>query len=64
MVPKEMFVHFRFLRVNITNNLSLTNYIDVIAKKAHQCLYPLMRLRKFSISSMILTNAYRCTKES
>lgn len=41
---------FKFLGVNITNDLSGTNHIDMKAEMAHQHLYFLMRLRKFGTS--------------
>ena len=55
---------FKFLGVQITNNLSWSLHADAIVKKAHQHLYFLRRLRKFGMSATTLTNFYRCTIES
>ena len=55
---------FRFLGVQITNNLSWFLHADAIVKKVHQCLYFLRRLRKFGMSATTLTNVYRCTTEN
>lgn len=46
--------------VDITMDLLYVNHIDAIAKKAHQSLYFLSRLKKFSMSTMTLINFYRC----
>lgn len=48
---------FEFLGVDITNDISSTNHMEVTAKKAHQCLY---LLRKLDISLMSLTNFCIC----
>eukprot|EP00061_Rhincodon_typus_P010187 g34280.t1 len=53
----------KFLRVTITDNLSWTSHIDVMVKKAQQCLFFLRRLRKFSIFISTLVNFYRLTIE-
>ena len=55
---------FKFLHVQITNNLSWFPHTDTLVKKAHQHLYFLRRLRKFGMSATTLTNFYRCTIES
>ena len=55
---------FRFLGVQITNNLSWSPHADTIVKKAHHRLYFVRRLRKFGMSATTLTNFYRCTIES
>ena len=60
----EMVDSFKFLAVQITNNLSWSPHADTIVKKAHQRLYFLRRLRKFDMSATTLTNFYRCTIES
>ena len=52
---------FKFLGVQITNNLSWSPHADTIVKKAHQHLYFFRRLRKFGMSATTLTNFYRCT---
>ena len=61
---EEMLESFKFLGVQITNNLSWSLHTDAIVKKAHQCLYFLRRLRKFGMSTTTLINFYRCTIES
>ena len=48
---------FKFLGVQITNNLSWSPHADTIVKKAHQCFYFLRRLRKFGMSVTNFTNA-------
>eukprot|EP00061_Rhincodon_typus_P007815 g29879.t1 len=60
----ELVKSFTFLGVNITNDPSWSIRINATVKKAPQCLYFLRRLRRFSMSTMILTNIYRCTIES
>eukprot|EP00061_Rhincodon_typus_P013268 g39537.t1 len=54
----------KFLRVIITDNLSWTSHVDATVKKAQQRLFFLRQLRKFGMSTRILTNFYRCTIES
>eukprot|EP00061_Rhincodon_typus_P011677 g36882.t1 len=54
----------KFLRVTITDNLSLTSHADATVKAAQQRLFFLKQLRKFVISIRSLTNFYRCTIES
>ncbi|XP_078075173.1 interleukin-6 receptor subunit beta-like isoform X2 [Mustelus asterias] len=55
---------FKFLGVQITNNLFWSPHADAIVKKAHQRIYFLRRLSKFGMSATTLTNFYRCTIES
>ena len=59
----EMVDSFRFIGVQITNNLFWSLHAVAIVKKARQRLYLLRRLRKFSMSAKILTNFYSCTTE-
>eukprot|EP00061_Rhincodon_typus_P011746 g36995.t1 len=54
----------KFLRVMITDRLSWTSHIDVMVKKAQQCLFILRQLRKFGVSIRSFTNSYICTIES
>eukprot|EP00061_Rhincodon_typus_P013952 g40658.t1 len=54
----------KFLRVTITNNLSLTSLVDGMVKKVQQCLFFLRRFRKLGMSIRFLTNFYRYTTES
>ena len=60
----EMVESFRFLGVQITNNLSWSLHADTIVKKAHQRFYFLRRLRKFGMSTTTCPNFYRCTIEN
>ena len=60
----EMVESFKFLGVQITNNLSWFPHANTKVKKAHQRLYLLRRLRKYGMSASTLTNFYRCTIES
>ena len=60
----ELVEHFRFLGVQITNNLHWSLNTDAIVMKAHQHLSFLRRPRKFGMSPTTLTNFYRCTIES
>lgn len=55
---------FKFLDVNISNNLSWSNAIDTMAKKSQQRLYLFRRLRKFGMSPRTLTNFYSCNAKS
>ena len=55
---------FRFLGINISEDLSWTHHIGVITKTARQRLFFLRRLRKFGMDHKILTNFYHCTIES
>ncbi|XP_051881682.1 uncharacterized protein LOC127575722 [Pristis pectinata] len=48
----------KLLGVNITNSLSWSNHVDAMAKKAHQRLYFLRRIKKFGLSPLTLTNFY------
>jgi len=52
----EIVESFKCLGVQITNNLPWSLHADTIVKKAHQCLYYLRRLRKFSMSATTLAN--------
>lgn len=60
----EQVSSFKFLGVHITEDLSWTLHTDTVVKKARQRLYFLRKLRKFGLSTSILTNFYRCTIES
>ncbi|XP_078281293.1 uncharacterized protein LOC144607980 [Rhinoraja longicauda] len=55
---------FRFLGVNISDDLSWTHNTSTLIKKAHQRLFFLRRLKKVHLSPQILVNFYRCTIES
>jgi len=62
--PVEIVSCFRFLGLQISNELAWTHNMGVMLKKAHQRLYPLWCLRKCSISTRWLVNIYRGTIES
>lgn len=47
--------------MNITDNLSWSKHIDAIAKKAHQHIYIIGKLRIFHMSPITLSNFCRCT---
>ena len=55
---------FRFLGVNISDDLSWTHNTSTLVKKAHQRLFFLRRLKKVHLSPQILVNFYRCTIKS
>uniref|UniRef100_A0A6I8SKL5 Reverse transcriptase domain-containing protein n=1 Tax=Xenopus tropicalis TaxID=8364 RepID=A0A6I8SKL5_XENTR len=49
---------FRFLGINISEDLSWSHHVGVITKAARQRLFFLRRLRRFGMDSRILTNFY------
>ncbi|KAK1797545.1 hypothetical protein P4O66_000840 [Electrophorus voltai] len=55
---------FRYLGVHISQDLSSSRHTNSLAKKAHQRLYYLRRLRDFRLPSKVLWNFYTCTIES
>ncbi|KAK1795629.1 hypothetical protein P4O66_001116 [Electrophorus voltai] len=55
---------FRYLDVHISQDLSWSRHTNSRAKKAHQRLYYLRRLRDFRLPSKVLWNFYTCTIES
>ena len=55
---------FRFIGVNIRNDLSWSAHTDKGVKADRKCLFFLRRLKKFGMDSVILTNFYKCTIES
>ena len=55
---------FKFLGTYISEDLSWSHNTQHIAKKSQQRLYFLRKLRKFGLSSKLLSNFYRCTVES
>ncbi|KAK1796868.1 hypothetical protein P4O66_000957 [Electrophorus voltai] len=54
----------RYLGVHISQDLSWSRHTNSLAKKAHQRLYHLRRLRDFRLPSKVLRNFYTCTIES
>ena len=55
---------FKLLGVTISNDLSWAVHTDLSLKKAHQRLYFLRQLRKFKVSSSIMSQFYRAAVES
>ena len=55
---------FKFLGVNISNDLTWSTHTDTVVKAARKRLFFLRRLKMFGMESVILTNFYRCTIES
>ncbi|KAK1795636.1 hypothetical protein P4O66_001129 [Electrophorus voltai] len=55
---------FRYLGVHILQDLSWSPHTNSLAKKAHQHLYHLRRLRDFRLPSKVLRNFYTGTIES
>ena len=62
--PIEIVENFKFLGTIISYDLKWQNNIDETVKKAHQRLYFLRQLRKFSLSTPILAKFYRSVIES
>ncbi|XP_030611226.1 uncharacterized protein LOC115798502 [Archocentrus centrarchus] len=56
--------NFKYLGVHISQDLSWSCHTTALAKKAHQRLYHLRRLRDFKLPSKVLRNFYTCTIES
>ncbi len=62
--PVERVSSFKYLGVNISEDLSWTAHIQTQVKKARQRLYHLRQLRKFRVSPSILKTFYSGTIES
>uniref|UniRef100_A0A8C1Q2K8 Alkylated DNA repair protein AlkB homologue 8 N-terminal domain-containing protein n=2 Tax=Cyprinus carpio TaxID=7962 RepID=A0A8C1Q2K8_CYPCA len=62
--PVERVSSFKFLGINISEDLTWSTHTDAVLKKAHQCLFFLRWLRKFGMSPSILRSFYTCTIES
>lgn len=60
----ERVTSFKFLGINITEELTWTLNITDLAGKARQRLYFLRKLRKFGMPSTMLSSFYRATIES
>ncbi len=63
-VPVERVSSFKYLGVNISEDLTWTTHIQTQVKKARQRLYHLRQLRKFRVSPTILKAFYSGTIES
>ncbi len=62
--PVERVSSFKYLGVNISEDLTWTTHIQTQVKKARQRLYHLRQLRKFRVSPSILKTFYAGTIES
>ncbi len=62
--PVERVSSFKYLGVNISEDLTWTTHIQTQVKKARQRLYHLRQLRKFWVSPTILKTFYSGTIES
>ncbi len=62
--PVERVSSFKYLGVNISEDLTWTTHIQTQVKKARQRLYHLRQLRKFRVSPTILKTCYSGTIES
>jgi hypothetical protein len=63
-VVVERVESFKFLGVNITNDLSWSKHTKTVVKRARQHLFPLRRLKRFDMGPQILKMLYSCTFES
>ncbi len=63
-IPVERVSSFKYLGVNISEDLTWTTHIQTQVKKARQRLYHLRQLRKFRVSPTILKTFYSGTIES
>ena len=55
---------FKFLHVQITNELSWSKHTKTVVKGARQCLFPLRKLKIFGMGPEILKRFYSCNIES
>ncbi len=62
--PVERVSSFKYLGVNISEDLTWTSHIQTQVKKARQRLYHLRQLRKFRVSPAILKTFYSGAIES
>ena len=62
--PVERVDTFKYLGVQITDDLTSSTHLDTVGKKARQRLYHLRRLKKFRASKPVLRSFYTCTIES
>ncbi len=62
--PVERVSSFKYLGVNISEDLTWTTHIQTQVKKARQRMYHLRQLRKFRVSPTILKTFYAGTIES
>lgn len=62
--PVERVSCFKYLGVNISDDLTWSLHISTMVKKARQRLYHLRRLKKFKISNELQRTFYSATIES
>ncbi len=62
--PVERVSCFKYLGVNLSEDLTWTTHIQTLVKKARQRLYHLRQLRKFRVSPAILKTFYSGAIES
>ncbi|TKS65279.1 putative RNA-directed DNA polymerase from transposon BS [Collichthys lucidus] len=60
----EVVSSFRYLGMNIANDLTWSTNTSYLVRKAHQRLCFLRRLRRAGLGSSVLTSFYRCVVES
>ena len=62
--PVERVDTFKYLDVEITDDLTWSTHLGTMVKKASQRLFHLRRLKKFRASKPVLQSFYTCTIES
>ena len=62
--PVERVKSFKYLGVQISEDLTWSTHLDTVVKKAQQRLYHLRRLKRFRASQNVLKSFYSCTIES
>ena len=60
----EQVESFKFLGLHIINKLTWSKHNKTVVKRARQNLFPLRRLKTFSMGPQILKKLYSCTIES
>ena len=60
----EQVESFKFLGVHITNKLTWSKHTKTVGKRVRQNLFPLRRLKRFSMGPQILKRFYSCTNEA
>ena len=60
----ERVICFKFLGIQIANDLTWAHHTDAIRKKAQQRLHFLRCLKKWGLSTKMLKNFYSCIVES
>ena len=60
----EQVENFKFLGAHITNELLWSTHTKTVVKRARQHLFPIRRLKRFSMGPQILKKFYSCTIKS